>query len=80
MNEVREIGYHTHIFLNSSLTNWIIDEVVIEKIINDVFNEHLVSIDYYFNKTFYNKERFIDYHVKQIDILSDEFILSNLKC
>ena len=80
MKEVREIGYHTHIFLNSSLTNWIIDEVVIEKIINDVFNEHLVSIDYYFRKTFYNKERFIDYHVKQIDILSDEFILSNLKC
>jgi hypothetical protein len=79
MNEVREMGYHTHIFLNSSLKNWIIDEVVIKRIINKVFNENLISIDYYFSKSFYNKERFIDYHLKQLDKLDDNFVLSNLR-
>jgi hypothetical protein len=79
MYEVREMGYHTHIFLNSSLKNWIIDEVVIKKIINDTFNQHHISIDYYFSKTFYNKERFVDYHVKQIEKLDNDFVLSNIK-
>jgi hypothetical protein len=78
INQVKEMGFHTHIFLNKSVEFWEIDSGVLKKCIVDTFSQSGIQIDYFFSDTFNDLEGFIDYHSKQLDQLDKSFILTNL--
>lgn len=78
INQVREMGFHTHIFLNRSVEFWEIDSSLLKKCFLETFSQSGINIDYFFLDTFNDLQGFIDYHSKQLDQLDKSFILTNI--
>jgi hypothetical protein len=78
LKNVREMGFHTHIFLKNSVEFWIIDTTLLKQCFTETFNNSGIEIDYYFSNTFNDFQGFITYHTKQLDKLDKSFILTNV--
>lgn len=78
IKNVREMGFHTHIFLKNSVEFWKIDTTLLKQCFTETFNNSGIEIDYYFSNTYNDFQGFITYHTKQLDKLDKSFILSNI--
>jgi hypothetical protein len=79
LSEVREMGFHTHIFLSNSIEFWEVDSTVLKECFTETFKKSGIKIDYYFTNTFNDVQGFISYHSKQLDKLDKSFIITNIK-
>lgn len=75
---VREMGFHTHIFLKDNVEFWKIESTVLKQCFTETFNNSGIEIDYYFSNTYNDFQGFISYHTKQLDKLDKSFIITNL--
>lgn len=78
LKSVREMGFHTHIFLKNSVEFWEIDSILLKQCFTETFNNSGIEIDYYFSNTYNDFQGFITYHTKQLDKLDKSFILTNI--
>ena len=77
-DNIDELGFHTHIFLQKRFHNNEISHTLLKQYISNCFNKVGIEINYYEKKDeVYSMNNFIHYHTKQLHYLNSDFVIYN---
>jgi hypothetical protein len=78
VDNIDELGFHTHIFLQKRCNNTEISNTLLKQHITNCFNKVGIEVNYY-NKVdeVYSINNFINYHTKQLHYLNSDFVIYN---
>ncbi len=77
-DNIDELGFHTHIFLQKSFNNTEISHNLLKQYISNCFHKMGININYYEKRDeVYSIDNFINYHTKQLHYLNSEFLIYN---
>jgi len=78
--QIFDLGLHSHIFYNPVIDLFNTVEVnEFRDLIIHTFLKYGIIVNVYCTDKFYNIQRFGSYHTKQMEVLNDEFIITNIK-
>lgn len=79
-DNIDELGFHTHIFLQKSYNSTDISYTLLKQYITRCFKKVNIDINYYEKKDdVYSMDNFINYHTKQLHYLNSDFLIYNTK-